>query len=216
MKINNIQVNNKQQVDNFYFPSNLEGAWLENVIKEIWEDKEYEKFDTKINPGDIVLDLGANVGVFTAYALNQGAHHIYAFECETKYFDCLRLNTINFSQVTNIEGIISERYDDVWELDPFRGKDNYNFSRIFKKFNLGKIDFCKIDIEGGEYPLLLDSNIDDIKKINKFSIEVHNINVDHKKVYNIIEMFSKNGYFVNFSQNIQYELGMIYAKKKDI
>ena len=61
MKINNIQVNNKQQVDNFYFPSNLEGAWLENVIKEIWEDKEYEKFDTKINPGDIVLDLGANV-----------------------------------------------------------------------------------------------------------------------------------------------------------
>ena len=215
MKINNIQVNNKQQVDNFYFPSNIEGAWLENIIKEIWEKKEYENFNVKINPGDTVLDFGANVGVFTSYALNRGAHHVYSFECETSYFECLKLNSINSPQVTEIEGIISERYDDYWEIDPFKGKDNYNFSRIFKKFNLGKIDFCKIDIEGGEYPLLLDSNIEDIKKINKFAIEVHNISVDYKKVYDIIEMFSKNNYSVNFIQNIHY-LGMIYAKKNSI
>ena len=84
MKANNINVDDKQQIQNYYFPSDLEGAWLENVIKEIWEDKEYERFGIKVNSDDIVLDLGSSVGVFSLYALNKKAHQIYAFESNDK------------------------------------------------------------------------------------------------------------------------------------
>tara|TARA_Y100001963_G_C6779589_1_gene449162 strand:+ start:1718 stop:2326 length:609 start_codon:yes stop_codon:yes gene_type:complete len=202
MKINNISVDNKQQIQNYYFPSDLEGAWLENVIKEIWEDNEYERFGIKIKPGDIVLDLGANVGVFSLYALSKKAHQIYAFEKNEQEYECLILNTIKSSNITNIKGLISN--------------NDYNFTKIFQEFNLGRVDFCKIDIEGYEYDLLLNANSEDIKKINQFSVEIHDI-YSHHEIYRILEMFSKNNFSINFEIiHTPSTLAMIYAKNKSI
>lgn len=202
MKANNINVDDKQQIQNYYFPSDLEGAWLENVIKEIWEDKEYERFGIKVNSDDIVLDLGSNVGVFSLYALSKKAHQVYAFESNDKTYECLKLNTILHPKITTTKGLISN--------------NDYNFSKIFQKFNLGRIDFCKIDIEGYEYDLLLNASNNDIQKINKFAIEVHNI-YSHHEVYKILEMFSKNNFSINFEViHKEYTLGMIYAKNKNI
>jgi FkbM family methyltransferase len=47
---------------------------------------------TSIHPGDIVLDCGAHVGVFTRTALNSGAKMVIAIEPAPENQECLRLN----------------------------------------------------------------------------------------------------------------------------
>lgn len=194
-------------VEGFYFPSDVDENWLINVRKEIWEENEYDRFGLQIHPYDTVLDLGANVGVFTKFALDKGANHVYAFECDQHYFDCLNLNLYNNSKATTIKGFVSDRIEE----------NHYNFSTIFNKFNLGRVNFCKIDIEYWEYPLLLNATPEEIQRIDQFAIEVHDIYSNSYKVFEILEMFSKNNFAVNFEHiHKDYNLGMVYAKNKSI
>lgn len=198
---------NFESIDGLYFPSDEDADWLRNVKKEIWEDNEYDRYGIQIHPGDIVLDFGANVGAFTKYALNKGAHHVYAFEAQDHYFDCLSLNCRNDYNVTKVKGFISDRYE----------KSHYNFTTIFDLFSLSKVDFCKIDIEYWEYPLLINSSFEEIKRIKQFAIEVHDIYNNSFKILEIIELFTRNGFYINYEQiHKNTNLGMIYAKNKNI
>ena len=47
--------------------------------KEIVLENEYSRFDIKVKSGDIVLDCGAFVGIFTQDALDKGASYVYSF-----------------------------------------------------------------------------------------------------------------------------------------
>jgi hypothetical protein len=69
-------------------------GWCESVFKEIWLDHEYSRYGVEVEKGDVVVDCGANVGFFTNYALNyRKAKHVYSFECDETYIECLRENT---------------------------------------------------------------------------------------------------------------------------
>ena len=199
MQVNNI-------VEDFYFPSCYDPEWFKTVKKEIWEDNEYTRYGIDIIPGDIVLDCGANVGIFTKYALNKGAKHVYSFECDPSNYECLILN-IQEPNVGLIKGYISDRFEE----------NHFNFQTIFDIFNLDEIDFAKIDIEYWEYPLLLNMPIDILTRINQYVIEVHNIYDNAYKILQILEKFNQNGYVINFEQiHKNTNLGMIYAKKENL
>src|ERR1022692_3974724 len=49
-------------------------------------------YGNRVRPGDIVLDAGANVGVFTRKALQAGASKIIAIEPGPENVECLRRN----------------------------------------------------------------------------------------------------------------------------
>ena len=49
------------------------------TVHEIWIDELYLQAGISISAGDVVFDVGANIGVFTLYAANQGAE-VYAYE----------------------------------------------------------------------------------------------------------------------------------------
>jgi len=199
MQVNNI-------VEDFYFPSCYDPEWFKSVKKEIWEKNEYTRYGIDIIPGDIVLDCGANVGIFTKYALNKGAKHVYAFECDPSNYECLILN-IQEPNVGLIKGYISDRFEE----------NHFNFQTIFDIFNLDEIDFAKIDIEYWEYPLLLNMPIKTLNQVKKYAIEVHNIYDNAYKILQILEKFNQNGYVINFEQiHKNTNLGMIYAKKENL
>ena len=176
--------------------------------KEIVLENEYSRFDIKVKSGDIVLDCGAFVGIFTQDALDKGASYVYSFECNPDHYKCLKQN-ITSSNATLILGYITDRYE----------VEHYNFDRILKEFNLTHIDFAKIDIEGWEYPLLLNMPDDTMKKINKWAIEFHmfdwNNNPEYlQKMLSIIEKFSKNGFRINYEHiHKEWNVSMMYAIK---
>ena len=48
----------------------------EKYYREIWEDKEYFRHGLEIKEGDVVLDLGASIGLFSLLALEKKAKKI--------------------------------------------------------------------------------------------------------------------------------------------
>ena len=181
-----------------------------NFQREIFVENEYNQFGVKIEEGDIVLDCGANVGIFTDYALELGASKIYSYECDDEIWKHFNEN-INNKRVIGTLGYIGDKH--------------YNLTKIFNQHNLDKIDFAKIDIEGHEWDLFKNMDINYLNKVNKWAIEFHtfkynkNISLEDKfktiwKFLDIIELFNKNGYNTYYEhKHKEWDIVMLYVKK---
>lgn len=64
------------------------------VYKGIFEDKEYIQHGIELKPGDIVFDVGANIGLFTLFVCNKCNNNatIFAFEPIPYIYHCLEKN----------------------------------------------------------------------------------------------------------------------------
>lgn len=65
----------------------------EYVYKEIFEDLAYLKHGISINDGDCIIDIGANIGLFTLFVQQQASNTtIYSFEPSPPIFQLLSAN----------------------------------------------------------------------------------------------------------------------------
>ena len=73
------------------------------MFKEIFDEKVYLKHGITLHEGDVVFDVGANIGLFTLFA-NQycGQLRTYAFEPIPQLFDFLRLNASIYGLNVNL------------------------------------------------------------------------------------------------------------------
>jgi FkbM family methyltransferase len=168
----------------------------------------YERFGCKIEKGDIVVDLGANVGVFSNAAYYKGASKIYSFEPSQIAFECLiRNNPINsevfkmgVSNKNGFENIFLNSTDDtmcgtflnegeISEFVPITTLDSLFENKIFEK-----IDFLKIDVEGYERKVLEGISDENLSKVKKVSLEFHGnlLNDDDSKY--IMDRMTSNGF----------------------
>jgi len=206
-------------------------------MKGVYEPLITELFKKEIKKGDVVLDIGANIGyytlIFAKFIGEEGK--VFAFEPEPSNFALLKKNikTNGYQNVTLEEKVISNKngkiklyiseesnglhriygLEDGWksiEVESIR-LDDY-----FKGYN-GKIDWIKIDIEGGEWAafqgmsLLLEKNKnlkivtefspcflkefginpeEYLRLLQKYGFTIYNLNEENKKieVYNITEL----------------------------
>lgn len=132
--------------------------------KEIFINKTYERFNS-VKEGDVVMDIGANVGAFTYTILDRNPKHIYCIEPSKDLFPTLVKNT-NRGNTTCINKAVAEIDSDNIPVTPSvhiaLPKDNYyegiTFKKIIQDYNIEKIDFMKIDCEGGEYYVFTEEN----------------------------------------------------------
>ncbi len=168
----------------------------EGFQREIFEEREYDRFGINIKPGDIVLDAGGNVGIFTQYAIDKGASKVVAYECDKPHFECYNKN-INSNKVNCTLGYVGH------------GEKCYNIKNILEQHQISHIDFAKIDIEGYEYDFLMNISDEEIRKVKKWAIEFHpgyyEIDGDDKlkgkKLWDflkILEKFSINGFRIKY------------------
>lgn len=159
------------------------------TLKEIFIDKVY---DIKIKDARVILDIGANIGIYSLYALfNNKMAKIYAFEPEEDNFNQIKDNVkINNVQgkivpfklaISNKSGIIS------FFKDPQTSRGHSMFFHkgeetkveaikledIFLKLKIDKCDILKIDIEGAEYDVLYNCPDEILKKIKCIMVEYH-------------------------------------------
>lgn len=149
------------------------GAWTLPALVEENQSDEYH-FRTLIKPGDIVLDVGANVGTDTRTALANGASQVIAIEPEPVSLECLRRNLaaeIRDNRVVVVPKGAWDREDTlVLHVDPAdAGGSSFlwqksgpsikvpltTIDRIAAEMKLPKIDLIKMDIEGSEKNALL-------------------------------------------------------------
>jgi len=173
-----------------------------HMYYEIFRDLTYNFKDCKINSGDIVLDIGANIGVFSRYAIANGAHEVYSFEPIKENYDFLVKNSKEYSIIPFNCGISNENMITKFHIDSTEGghtlldKDPNN-SRTKEIREIGcytidylfeeswiphKIDFMKIDVEGAEIKVLEGISDENLVKINKIAIEWHKFLFDDKTI----------------------------------
>lgn len=67
-------------------------AEVEQFFKDIFENQIYTRHNAGLSPGDIVFDVGANVGLFTLFAGSVPGVRIFAFEPAPETFALLQQN----------------------------------------------------------------------------------------------------------------------------
>lgn len=178
---------------------------VEQVIQEIERNKIYEKF-FPIKETDTVVDIGAHVGIFTKRAAGI-AKNVYALEPDPMFYDDLvRIDSESDNIRTLQAGIAAETGSSTIKSDGHANSigsgdveiDTITFKDFVKKFKLKKIDFLKVDCEGGEYDLFTEDNIDLLKntlKCDRITGEFHIHNDYHREsIIDVMDFLDNAGY----------------------
>lgn len=141
--------------------------------------QEYEIPDivkNSIQPGQIVIDVGASIGIYTIFFAKMVGEKgkVYAFEPEPKNFELLKKNVeingfknivLENKAVSNISGIVKmEIADNIanHRITKNLSKPTFDVTSIsiddYFKTKSDKIDFIKIDTEGYDGYVILGAN----------------------------------------------------------
>jgi FkbM family methyltransferase len=188
--------------------------------KEFFIEDKYKKYLNK--KYDNVVDVGANVGVFTEYLIQKElSERIISIECDSKALKDLKNNFKREYRVEIIPKALNSTNDPITfyqsEENPVisstihpdklknhmagvKGNDEIIVDTVTIKDlvdKLGYIDLLKIDIEGGEYEIIKNIDPSLFKNINNLLIECHFFEEDYLEKYsNLIKKLSDNGYKV--------------------
>ena len=85
---------------------------------------------------------------------------------------------------------------------------------VFDENGIKNCDFCKIDCEGAEFDILLNTPEDILQKVKVFTIEFHEFGGHN--VNELVNLFEENNFQVEFSyrpSSFGIRYGMLYARK---
>jgi FkbM family methyltransferase len=143
------------------------GLYLWN-FPDFYEKEEIEAFCSFIKPGTVVLDVGANFGLYTVLAAKRGAR-VFAIEPDPRNAAMLRHN-IGLNRLEDKVTIFEIAATDAEKTVPLYCSDrNSGESNIMEKgrlagsvtgrtidsLNLPAVEVCKMDIEGSEFMALM-------------------------------------------------------------
>lgn len=140
----------------------FENAEQENTI--------YENSRIRISSGDVVLDVGAHVGLFTKRALREGPSLVVAIEPSPLSVECLRRNLVREVASGRVlvypKGVWNEeKHLEMSLSEGVSGEDSFvhesqnakkillpvtTIDKLARELNLQRVDFIKMDIEGSE------------------------------------------------------------------
>ncbi len=167
-----------RRINRYFFPAGLERKMM--AMK-----KKYCIPLCTIEPGETVVEVGANVGEFTLMAAQQAAK-VFSFEPDPKCFDCLRENTQNLTNVEVVNQAASKaNTSETFYLSSEDADSSLIQPKIYSEKivirtlrldswmefkGLSTVDFLKIEAEGAEMEVL-EGLGDAISQVQKVSVD---------------------------------------------
>ena len=182
------------------------------VLWEIFLNGEYNHDRCKVEPGDVVVDIGANIGLFTYFSITQGASKVHSFEPDPKLSNFIQTNFGDLPIHVHNLAVWSEKKDlklNIHEssvLNSVSVSFDHTDESVFcqgvvleewAKENEVKIDFLKIDCEGGEWEIFPNMISEFLKSIPKIVLEYHIHPPDQ-----LLLIFSENGFQTHHTGNM--------------
>jgi len=152
----------------FSFPSKYPWQWKAEMLRDNYEKDTTDLFKKTIEPGMIVVDVGAHIGYFTRlFSKLVGAEGaVFSFEPDPYNFSLLQKNTVRLNNVTILNAAVSDRDGmiDFYEVEDSTGchttipttapakklsVEALTLDKFVKEKNLS-VAIIKMDIEGGE------------------------------------------------------------------
>ena len=181
---------------------------------------------------DLILDIGANLGITSLHMLNKGTKQIYSFEPSSKALPYLTKNVEKYPNIKVIDKAISfndnetlrfytdEIASSVGSLVEYQSNNFTDFEEVttinintfFKENNIGKVDYVKLDCEGGEKPFFETITDKNLKKIQIIEGEIHDDIIGPEFKDYIRERLELNNFEVEFEQQKEH-LYIITAKQ---
>jgi FkbM family methyltransferase len=162
------------------------------MIIEVWCDEIYTRNFYRPSPDDVVIDAGANVGLFSLWmARTCPSCRVFAFEpfAENYRFLAANLEHAGAHGVTPVLGAVAGQTGEADIVDGgARSQDHrltapgpdasahvrtYGLADILSLSGAATIALFKCDIEGSEHDLFEHAASDDLRRVSKFAIEYH-------------------------------------------
>jgi FkbM family methyltransferase len=163
----------------------------ENMLWPIFSNTWYHLSYTKrctIPKNALVVDVGANVGVFSLFA-GRVARLVYSLEPASSNFSRLVSNVSRAKNIIPLQLACAAR-DGRAALDlsnepiafslktnALQGKremvDAVSLSTLFDRYNISRCDFLKLDCEGSEFDIILGSEKSLFERITRIVLEYH-------------------------------------------
>jgi len=212
------------------FENKVERAYY--LFREIYESRIYEK-KTRVKTGMNVIDLGANIGIFTLKASKQVGEngHVLAVEpnpltrnilkWNIKHNDRKNVTVIPYAVSNeNCTSLLRVNLEHVNEStlreEKFANQKNYHVKvrRLEDALNELKwqtkpINFIKIDVEGYELQALQGLGCY-LKKIRHFAVASYHYEGEEKVIHNFLV---SNGFSAEIS--LYYRWFYVYARRND-
>ena len=182
-------------------------VWWPDVYG-IFSQAMYTPAPLSIEANDVVVDIGANIGVFSIYAATRTRNTVYAFEpfpdTYAVLLENIRKNNIRtivthqmaVSEVTGMEVFSNAQNGAMNGLNKLtvRTHDTINVPSIslpdfMERQGLDHIDFLKMDCEGAEGLILPSLSQAYFARINKIAMEFHDgmSPLDHKHLETLLQ-----------------------------
>jgi FkbM family methyltransferase len=142
-----------------------DGRAIAAFLEEQLDERAYDLDPVCVRAGDVVIDAGANLGVFTQFALQRGASQVVAFEPNRALLQCLEKSFAEEIRSGRLR-LIDAALWHTRELLKFNTEGPHAGGRlaadgavevqavtldeIVEKLALARVDFIKMDIEGAE------------------------------------------------------------------
>ena len=209
---------------------------LVEMAEEIFHAKLYTPDGWELETGGVVVDIGANIGVFSLLAAVRQRCRVFAFEPHPENMRCLRRNvTANrVPNVTACQSAVSDRSG--WQclyvnpnaaghsLYATSAVDGYpgdvrvpttTLPEIMDTYLLDRVDFLKMDCEGSEGAILLSTPADYLKKISRLAIEFHD-NVSALAHDRIKALLEQQGFRTALRWDGVSPFGFLYASQDGV
>ena len=162
------------------------------IINEVYIVREYHKLLDFIKKNSVVIDIGAQIGVFSVFASKIASEgRVLSFEPFDENYGMLQKN-IKLNESRNVSPFKLGVAEKSGERELYISSENtggHSFydkedkkikiktttlQKIFEDNQISKCDFLKLDCEGAEYEILLSAPSKYLQRIKSISMEYHN------------------------------------------
>jgi FkbM family methyltransferase len=209
----------------------VRGAMDVWIVKETYLDRFYERYGTPIGDGWTIVDIGAGIGDFSLYAaLGHPQNRVYAFEPFPESFALLEEN-LRINQAGNVQAFPEAIAEDTGTLvlDMSSGEPlqfstegsaasgetlavaSLSLAEAFQRLELEQCHVLKIDCEGAEYGILLNTPDSTLDLIEHMVMEYHE-GVTPYNHGDLVEFLGSRGFHVQTWPNpVHAHLGFLHA-----
>ena len=193
-------------------------------FSDIWYHLSYTKH-CAIPPNSLVVDIGANVGVFSLFAA-RAARVVYSLEPASSNFSRLVSNASHTQNIVPLnlacagrDGRASLDLSDnpvSFSLMTSRSPDRHEtvdvieLGTLFERYKIGQCDFLKLDCEGSEFEIILNSEPSLMGRITRIVMEYHDHLSEGFSHRDLLQKLDKLGFHTT-AYNPNGACGMIAA-----
>ncbi|WP_167487666.1 FkbM family methyltransferase [Nocardia terpenica] len=210
-------------------PREIRAMAARYTVREIFEGERYRHPGFELAPGDNVIDIGANIGVFALWAAPRiPGGRILAVEPSPVVFDCLRrnveLNGLDRVDLVNaavgrdgatLDFVYNSRWPTMGHAkglspskvlltnhkhDIYQQVPTVSLATMMDRYEMDRVHYLKVDCEGGEFDIFREMDSDHWRRIDKIGAEFHEFAPDLDR-RELVQILEAEGFEVEITQN---------------